>query len=130
MKFLIFVGLLFLPCLVSAAPPVAEAQIVYVGAGTTVSISTDTGAVAAWTVVPTTVGLNRRSGLKVSNPSSNTSNVVCILDTAAPTEATTVRPIEIQPWENPFIPARFDIFLYCISLASSAESVHVQEAGQ
>lgn len=108
-----------------AAPPVQEAQISVAGDATTVSIST-----SAWTAVPATVGLTRRAGVKVSNPSSNNANVVCILDTAAPSEATTIRPIEIQPGENPFIPARYDILLYCLSLHTSAESIHAQEVGQ
>ena len=108
-----------------AAPPVAEAQIKNVSDGTTVSIST-----SAWTAVPTTVALNSRSGIKISNPSSNSNNIACILDTAAPTEAITIRPIEIQPGENPFIQARYDIFLYCVSLHTAAMSVHAQEVGQ
>lgn len=125
MKRLMFPLLMSIPGVAFAAPPVAEAQISVVGAGTTVSVSKDD-----WTVVPTTVGLTRRSGIKISNPSSNNANIVCILDTATPTEATTVRPIEIQPGENPFIEARYDILLYCLSLHSAAENVHVQEVGQ
>lgn len=122
---LMFLGFMALSLLLRASPLVSETPILSVGTGTTVSIST-----SAWTVVPTASTMSTRSGIKVSNPSSNTANVACILDTAAPTEATTVRPIEIQPGENPFVPARTNLNLYCVSLNTSAESIHVQEVGQ
>lgn len=125
MKLFLFLCLSLCGASVMAAPLVAEAPIMGVGSGTTVSVST-----YAWTELPTTSTLSSRSGIKISNPSTNTGNVVCILATTTPTEATTVRPIEIQPGENPFIPCRIDIELYCISLHTAAENVHVQEVRQ
>lgn len=126
MKLIVFsIFALFIAAFVSAAPTVKEAPIEVVGTATTVSIST-----SAWTAVPTASTLARRVGIKVSNPSSNSANIVCILGDGTPSEATTVRPIEIQTGENPFIPVRVDAYLYCLSLHTSAESIHVQEAGQ
>jgi len=122
-RFVFLLG--FFPSLALAAPLVTEAPILSVGTGTTVSIST-----SAWTLVPAASTLAARSGVKISNPSTNTANIVCILDTATPTEATTVRPIEIQAGENPLVPARSDILIYCLSLHTSAENVHTQEVGQ
>lgn len=125
MKKLIPFIVFLLPVFCKASPLVTESPIISLGTASTVSISTST-----WTKVPATSTLGARTGIKVNNPSTNNASVVCTLDTTAPTIATTIRPIEIQKGENPFIPVRVDVLLYCLSLHTSAENIHAQEVGQ
>jgi hypothetical protein len=105
-----------------------EAPINSVGTATTVSVSNST-----WTKVPTTPSLVGRTGIVVSVPSTNTANVVGVLtvSTSGPTEATTVRPFEIEKGNSfALVPAADNVYLYLLSLHSGAESVHVQEVKQ
>lgn len=126
-KILISLGfLLGFVAITQAAPDVEEESMHYAAAASSVSIST-----SAWTVVPTTSGLNYRSGIKVNNPSTNNASVVGILSrSASPSDSITVHPIEIEPGENPFIPCGDDLYLYLLSLHTSAEYIHVQEVRQ
>ena len=111
----------------ASSPLVAEAPVNSVAAATTVSISTST-----WTLVPTsnTAG---RFGVLVNNPSGNNARMVGVLSTnsSTPTEATTVRPLEFAPATDfTFLPVSDKIYVYLLSLHTSAESVHVQEVKQ
>lgn len=104
---------------------VKEKPIYGVGTATTVTISA-----ADWTKVPTASTLNRRSGVKVSNPATNSATLYGVISTGTtPTEATTVHPIEIQPGENPFIPVGDGMNLFLLS-SSGSVSAHVQEVRQ
>lgn len=126
-KWLYAVPLLFLSVYVHAGKPlVAEAPVNEVGTGTTVSIST-----SAWTKVPTSQ-TSGRTGIKVCNPSNNSGTMYGVMssNSSSPTEATSVRPIEIQAGENPIIPISDRLYLYLISGHSAAESAHVQEIRQ
>lgn len=129
LKKIIFTLFLALGASSVLALDVEQKPVRYVGTGTTVSIST-----SAWTLVPASSSLTSqdRSGIKVSNPSTNNAAFAAILSTSSvtPGEATTVRPIEIGAGENPFIEAEKNIFLYLLSLHTSAENAHVQEVGQ
>ena len=114
-------------CLVAVANarPTREEPIHTVGDGTTVLVSTLT-----WTLLPVASTFNKRHGLRVSNPASNTAAMGCILSNGSPSEATTVRPIEIEKGENPIFRIDGKIDLFCFSLHSAPESVHVQEVRQ
>lgn len=120
-------GLLLLCSPVHAGGDTEEKPISAPGTGTTVSIST-----SAWTKVPTTSSLTTRSGIKVSNPASNNAAFAAVLSTSSvtPGEATTVRPVEIERGENPFVPCSDNTYLYLLSLHTSAENAHVQEVRQ
>ena len=77
------------------------------------------------------VGLeDRRTGAKVSNPATNNAAMAGILSDGTPSEATTIRPIEIQAGENPWVPIGIELDLWLLSLHTSAESVHSQECHQ
>lgn len=111
-----------------AAPSVKEAQIVSVGTATTVSVST-----SSWTKVPSGTQLSNRSGILVNNPSTNNASMVGVLstDSSAPSEATTVRPLEFATSSDfTFVPISSGVYLYLLSLHSIAENVHVQEIVQ
>lgn len=84
-----------------------------------------------WTVIESTITrrMQVRSGIKVSNPATNSYVVYGILSRSTPTEATSIRPIEIQAGENPFIPLNEGISLYLIS-PSGAQTVYAQEVKQ
>jgi len=106
---------------------VREVPISRVGTGTTVSVST-----FAWTNAVTSSSLSNRACVKVSNPSSNNASFVYIPSTSSviPGEATTVRPGEIETGEGPCIAAGDSIYIWLLSLHTSAENAHVQEWGQ
>lgn len=128
MKLLLALAGLFLSGSVYAGKPlVAEAPINAVGAGTTVSIST-----SAWTKVPASGNTSGRTGIKVCNPSGNSATMYGVIssNSSSPTEATTVRPIEIQAGENPLIPIADNLYLYLLSVHTGAENAHVQEVKQ
>lgn len=114
-----------------AAPPVAEAPINGYGTPTTVSISTDTSFVAAWTKIPTSQ-TSGRMGIFVSVPAANTGALVGHLGNCTSTViATSVRPIQIiKGTNNEYISMREDVCLWAITTHSSAESVHYQEVKQ
>jgi len=113
---------------ISFARGVAEEPVREISTAFTVSVSTSDWTKTTGFGVATTRA--RRAGIKCSNPATNNAAVVGILSIGTPSEATTVRPIEIQTGENPFIPAGDSIDLYLLSLHTSAENVHCQEVGQ
>ena len=127
MKKLLFASILILSAWkIHAAPLVTESPVISPGTPVTVSISTSTQ-----TKVPTSQ-TSGRTGIFIDNPSTNTAVVVGFLgDCTSTALASTIRPIEISPSSNTaFIPMREDVCLWLISLHSSAESVHYQEAKQ
>lgn len=93
----------------------------------TLSVST-----SAWTEASDVNTLADRSGIRCANPATNNAAVYGIIsdDGVAPSEATSVHPIEIGTGENPFIPLRNNQGLYLISGHTAAENVHCQEIGQ
>jgi hypothetical protein len=108
-----------------AVSPVREQSYTAVGTATTVSIST-----SAWTKVPATSSLTGRHGIIVDCPAANSANVAAIIssNSSAPTEATTVRPIEIIRTEREReVLVGSGLHLYLLSLHTAAESCHVQE---
>jgi hypothetical protein len=110
-----------------AAVSVFEQQITSVGSGATISVST-----FSWTKVPAS-NLSNRAGVLVNNPSSNSAVMVGILSTnsTAPTEATTIRPLEFAPSTDfTLVPISQGVYLYLMSINTSAENVHVQDVGQ
>ena len=116
---------------VHAAPPVAEAPINGFGTPVTVSISTDTGAAAAWTKIPTSQ-TSGRLGVFLDVPNTNTGRIVGHFGNCTSTSiATSVRPIEIAPSSNSsYFPIREDVCLWLVTLHTAAESVHYQEVKQ
>lgn len=126
LSLLAFGFILFSVVFIYAAAPIYELPIRNIATATTVSIST-----SAFTRVVSSVQAGR-IGVFVSNPDSNTATASCVFskETSSPTEATTVRPLEIGVGEDKFYPIADNIFLYCISLHTSAESIHVQEVLQ
>jgi len=114
-----------------AAPPVAEAPIKDYGTPTTVSISTDTGAAAAWTKVPTTQTTGRM-GVLLAVPSGNTGNILGHLGNCTSTSiATSIRPLQYARGTNsPLITLRDDVCLWLITSHTAAESIHYQEVKQ
>lgn len=109
----------------AAAPAVREQSYTAVGTATTVSIST-----SAWTKVPTTSSLTGRTEVCLDEPASNTANMAGTIssESSTPAEAITVRPIEVvKGEEDRCFPVGDGLYVYLLSLHSSAESVHVQE---
>lgn len=127
MKSLLFLGLLLFPGALFART-VAEEPVRELATAHTVSIATHTWTKA--TSVTSATTLKRRAGVKCSNPATSNAAMVGILSIGTPSEATTIRPIEIQEGENPFIPAGDGIDLYLLSLHTAAENAHCQEVGQ
>lgn len=118
----------FVVCLaggsVGASPLVTETPIRSEATATTLSVSA-----VAWTKAPAGTNTGCRTGIKISNPASNANVVYGILSVGAPAEATTIRPIEIQIGENPFIPVTSAVDLYLIA-PDGAQNVHLQEVCQ
>ena len=123
----LFLGIFFGLCVAASSygRVVQEEPIQRVGTATTVSVST-----SAWTLLPAASSLSRRIGYKVNNPAANNASVYCVGSVAAPTIATTTIPIEIQAGENPLVPMSESIDLYCVSVHTAAEDIHIQELGQ
>lgn len=113
------------------APPVAEAPIKDYGTPVTVSISTDTGAAAAWTKIPTSQ-TSGRMGIFLAIPSGNSGDILGHLGNCTSTAiATSIRPLQYARGSNsPLIPLREDVCLWLITSHTSAESVHYQEIKQ
>lgn len=104
-----------------------ELSIGAFGTPHTISVST-----SAWTKVPSSTTLNRRTGYIVSNPATNSANMVAHLGNCSSTTiATTVRPQEILKGNGfVFEPNDANVCLWMLSLHTSAENVHVQEVAQ
>lgn len=131
-KLSLFGGLLFLLCAEGHALDVREAPIGRLGTATSVSISSDTALTTAWTAIPsTTTRIEYGAGVMVSDPATNNAAIVCVYGSKTqPSLATSIRPIEIEKGENPFFPIGPNVYLWCISKHTAAESVFYQEVGQ
>lgn len=110
-----------------AAPPVYEQVISAVGTGTTVSVST-----SAWTLLPAATSLAGRTGVMLTNDSSNASNCAVILSTSStlPSEAVTVKPGSLIPGVTAIIGVADSIYIWGLYLGTSAGNVHVKELRQ
>lgn len=128
MKKLMVIGF-FLLCANSVhALSVNDKPVYDVTVATTVSVST-----SAWTRVPPTWADNTESrlGVEVSNPKTNNATIVGVISistyVAGVSEATTIRPIELEAGENELFKIGSKLYLYLLSLHTSAENVHIQE---
>jgi hypothetical protein len=110
-----------------AATPIYEQVTSSVGTGKTVSVST-----SAWTLLPAVSSLAGRTGVMLTNDSSNTSNCAIILSTSSviPAEATTVRPGSLNPGATSILGVGDNIFIWGLYLGTSAANVHVEELRQ
>lgn len=106
---------------------VEEAPISAVGEAATVSVST-----TSWTQMSSVSGskLERRSGVDISNPSASNASIACVKSSGTPSEATTIRPHELEAGEDKPFYVGNAVDVYCLSLHTSAESMHVQEFRQ
>lgn len=124
MKFFVFAGLFFLPCFVSAAPPVYEMPITSRGDVQTVSVST-----FAWTASSelTNGDLAGNTGVFVVNYSTNPASIGIVCDTAAPSEALSERMAELQPGEWDVFPCSEKFILYLVAYHTAAFNIQTQE---
>ncbi len=129
MKKWFWVAVVALGCAGSARAGMWGREISFsaVGTATTVSVSTST-----WTKVPAVSSLERRAGIIISVPASNTANVVGVPGPcSAAGVAITVRPMEIPKGNGfTFIPFDANLCFYILSLHTAAENVHVVEVRQ
>lgn len=93
------------------------------------SISISTSAYTAILVAGQTQ-LPHRAGIKVNNPTTDTTAINCTIEVATFTAITAgTGEIEVGAGENPFIPT-LNGNLFCIGLGTSAQTIYAREIGQ
>jgi hypothetical protein len=108
-----------------AATPVLELPIENVSSLFCISLST-----SSWTYFGPTSNMQKRTGIVVLNPSSNSGKAVGMMGTALPTSSTSQYSIEVAPGSNPLRPVGPNVNLYLKTTNATAETICGQEVRQ